>query len=72
MTNPFDNAQGSFVVLVNAEGQHSLWPAFIGVPEGWKTVFGPGERQACLDHIETNWFDMRPETLVQSMNDRCG
>ena len=28
MTNPFEDPQGRFFVLVNEEQQHSLWPAF--------------------------------------------
>ena len=29
-----------FVVLVNHEGQHSLWPSALAVPDGW-TQTGP-------------------------------
>jgi MbtH protein len=35
MANPFDDNDGTFLVLVNAEGQHSLWPSFAPVPPGW-------------------------------------
>ncbi|ETB10221.1 protein mbtH [Mycobacterium avium subsp. silvaticum ATCC 49884] len=31
-TNPFDDDNGSFFVLVNDEEQHSLWPAFADIP----------------------------------------
>jgi uncharacterized protein YbdZ (MbtH family) len=27
MTNPFEDPDAGYVVLVNAEEQHSLWPA---------------------------------------------
>ncbi|MFB6721141.1 MbtH family protein [Kribbella sp. NPDC056345] len=64
MSNPFDDAEGSFLVLVNDENQHSLWPEFAPVPAGWRNVFGPTGRQACLDYIETNWTDLRPASLV--------
>ncbi|GAU69398.1 hypothetical protein SSP35_12_00460 [Streptomyces sp. NBRC 110611] len=57
--NPFEDATGSFYVLVNDEGQHSLWPSFIDRPEGWATVLGPDSRQACLDHILHNRTDIR-------------
>ena len=40
MTNPFDDESGTFLVLVNHEGQYSLWPAFAEVPEGWEVVHG--------------------------------
>jgi len=67
VTNPFDDETGSFFVLVNAEGQYSLWPAFAEVPAGWTVVFGEDSRQACLDHVEANWVDMRPRSLVEAM-----
>jgi MbtH protein len=67
MPNPFDDENGSFYVLVNDEGQHSLWPAFADVPEGWKTVFGAETRKSCLDYIEENWTDMRPKSLIEQM-----
>jgi len=35
MTNPFENPEGRYLVLVNGEGQHSLWPSFCEVPAGW-------------------------------------
>ncbi len=67
MSNPFDDLNGVFLVLVNAENQHSLWPSFAEVPAGWRTVHGPDARQACLDYIETNWADMRPQSLIEAI-----
>ena len=31
-TNPFDDENGEFYVVVNDEEQHSLWPTFADVP----------------------------------------
>ncbi|MCP2257792.1 MbtH protein [Streptoalloteichus tenebrarius] len=67
MTNPFDNEDGRFLVLVNDEGQHSLWPAFVEVPAGWAVVHGEDSRQACLDYVNTHWTDMRPKSLIEAM-----
>ena len=67
MTNPFDNPDGTFKVLVNSEGQHSLWPDFADVPAGWNAVHGPATRQSCLDYVEQNWTDMRPKSLIEAM-----
>jgi MbtH protein len=64
MTNPFDDPDGTYLVLVNAEGQHSLWPEFAAIPDGWTRVHGPAPRQSCLDHVEANWTDMRPNSLA--------
>lgn len=58
--NPFDDPEGTFLVLVNAEEQHSLWPADLDVPAGWDAVHGPDGRQPCLDVIEERWTDIRP------------
>ncbi|MFI2606627.1 MbtH family protein [Kitasatospora sp. NPDC018619] len=52
--NPFD-ADGEFLVLVNPEGRHSLWPAFAAVPAGWSTAHGPCERAAALEWVRTHW-----------------
>ncbi|QCX74844.1 MbtH-like protein [Streptomyces sp. YIM 121038] len=68
MTNPFDNENGSFLVLVNDEGQHSLWPVFAEIPDGWTTAHGAAGREECLAYIEENWTDMRPKSLVAEMD----
>jgi MbtH protein len=67
-TNPFDDPEGRFLVLVNAEGQHSLWPAFAEVPAGWTVAFTENSRQACLDYVETHWTDLRPRSLAEAMD----
>lgn len=65
-TNPFDDAEGRFYVLVNGENQHSLWPSFVEVPEGWRVVHGEAAKDSCVDYIEANWTDMRPACLVDA------
>lgn len=67
MTNPFEDENASYYVLVNDEGQHSLWPAFADVPAGWTVAHGQDGRQACLDYINANWTDMRPKSLITAM-----
>jgi MbtH protein len=67
-TNPFEDEDGRYFALVNDEGQHSLWPAFADVPDGWTVVHGEDTRKACLDYIEENWTDMRPKSLIEEMN----
>ena len=58
-TNPFDDDNGTFYVLVNDEEQHSLWPTFVDVPAGWRVASDPGSRQECLDLIEQRWTGLR-------------
>ncbi|GGV83091.1 protein mbtH [Streptomyces gelaticus] len=65
-TNPFDDPEGRFLVLVNDEGQHSLWPSFAEVPGGWTIVLAESTREACLDFVEANWTDLRPRSLAAS------
>jgi MbtH protein len=67
VTNPSDAKDGVFLVLVNHEGQYSLWPEFAQVPSGWTLSFGPHNRDACLDYIGQNWTDMRPRSLIAAM-----
>ena len=62
-TNPFDDDAGTFVVLVNDEEQHSLWPTFADVPAGWRVVHIAADRATCLEYIEQNWPDIRPKSL---------
>jgi MbtH protein len=66
-TNPFDDESSTFYVLVNDEEQHSLWPSFADIPDGWRIVFGTEERGTCLAYIEENWTDLRPKSLREAM-----
>ncbi|MFV8174457.1 MbtH family protein [Mycolicibacterium peregrinum] len=66
-SNPFDDENGAFCVLVNDEDQHSLWPAFAEVPAGWRTVFGAAGRAECLSFVEQNWADIRPRSLREAL-----
>lgn len=68
MTNPFDNEDGTFLVLVNDEGQHSLWPAFAEIPQGWTSVYGEESRKACLEYVDEHWTDLRPKSLIREMS----
>lgn len=67
MTNPFEDEDTEYLVLVNHENQHSLWPAWREIPAGWKAVGPKGKRQVCLEWIEENWTDMRPKSLIEAM-----
>lgn len=68
MYNPFENEQGSYLVLVNKERQYSLWPAAITIPSGWEKEFGPELKSECQQFIENHWQDMRPKSLRQAMD----
>lgn len=55
-----------FVVVVNDEGQHALWPEYSPVPKGWGVKYGPNEKLACLEYVKQNWVDMRPRSLIEA------
>ena len=65
MANLLDDGDGKFIVLVNAEGQYSLWPEPVAVPDGWNIVHPVDTRQNCLSFIEAEWTDMRPASIRQ-------
>ncbi|HYQ62588.1 MbtH family protein [Actinophytocola sp.] len=71
-TNPFDDEDGRFLVLVNDEEQYSLWPAFAEVPAGWTVALAETDRQSAVDHVNENWTDMRPRSLRESMDSPAG
>jgi MbtH protein len=68
MTNPFEDPDATYLVLVNDEGQHSLWPATIDVPSGWTIAHDRAGREECLQYINENWTDMRPKSLIEAMS----
>ncbi|QMU70181.1 MbtH family protein [Streptacidiphilus sp. P02-A3a] len=69
-TNPFEDPDSTYRVLVNDEGQHSLWPSFAETPAGWTTVLAETDRQSALDYVEAHWTDLRPRSLVAVMDQR--
>ncbi|WP_409318768.1 MbtH family protein [Pseudomonas sp. KCJK9016] len=58
-----NDAQQQFDVVINAQGQYSLWPAGKPMASGWNAAGMRGERQVCLDYINELWIDMRPRSL---------
>lgn len=69
MSNPFDDDESTFFVLVNDEGQHSLWPTVIDVPPGWSIVLRERSRQECLEYVDLHWTDLRPRSLRDVMEE---
>lgn len=56
-----------FFVLINEEGQHSLWPSATAIPGGWQRIGPMGTKAECLVFVEEHWTDMRPNSLQQAM-----
>jgi MbtH protein len=53
----------SMKVVVNHEGQYSIWPATRVNPLGWNDVGFAGTKEECLAHIKVIWTDMTPISL---------
>lgn len=60
MTHPFDDADGTFHVLVNEAGQCSLWPAFRSVPDGWTVSLAAAPKEDCRHHLTVGAADAGP------------
>lgn len=58
-----------YKVVVNDEEQFSIWPAHRANPPGWHDEGTVGHRDACLDHIERVWTDMRPRSVRRQLDD---
>jgi MbtH protein len=56
-----------FVVVVNDEGQYSIWPSYKTIPSGWKPDGKRGQKADCLAHIDEVWTDMRPISLRRAL-----
>lgn len=61
--NPFDDPDGTFHVLVNDEDQHSLWPAGIPVPDGWREVLSGARRDEAVEYVSSHWTTIRPASV---------
>jgi MbtH protein len=57
----------SYIVLVNEEEQHSLWPSHKAVPAGWRNVGVYGSKEDCLEYIEKAWTDITPLSVRQRL-----
>lgn len=66
MADTDNDQEGVFVVVVNDEDQHALWPEYSAVPNGWSVKFGPDKKTACLEYVKQNWTDMRPRSLREA------
>jgi len=57
-----------FLVVYNDEEQYSIWLADRPLPSGWHEEGTRGSKDACLDHIEVIWTDMRPLSVRRRLS----
>lgn len=64
-----DEDTRQYLVVLNDEEQYSIWPAGRPLPSGWHAEGTQGTKDACLDHIEQVWTDMRPLSVRRRLAD---
>jgi MbtH protein len=52
-----------YTVVVNDEGQYSVWFADRELPPGWAEVGKRGTKAECLGAVARLWTDMRPKSV---------
>jgi uncharacterized protein YbdZ (MbtH family) len=52
-----------FVILINDDGQYSLWPALKDIPPGWVKLEFSGSKDECTAYIDENWKNIQPKSL---------
>ena len=62
-------AEPVYLVVVNDEGQYSVWLADRDLPLGWTAEGTEGTRDECLAHIAEVWTDMTPRSLRTQLAD---
>ena len=69
MSTEVRNDETVYLVVVNHEGQYSIWPAGREIPRGWDEAGKSGPREECLAFVEEVWTDMRPLSLRKAMGE---
>jgi len=54
-----------YEVVVNDEGQYSIWDAERRLPVGWRMTGKRGTKEECLAHIREVWTDVTPLSVRQ-------
>lgn len=62
-----DAKEELYKVVLNHEEQYSIWPEGRDNPPGWSDAGMSGSKEACLEHINKVWTDMRPLSLRRKM-----
>lgn len=68
-SNPFDDPQGQFYILQNAQQAYSLWPQQCAVPAGWQVVCEPRSPEDCNAWLTANWTTILPANYAGARHD---
>lgn len=67
----FDRENETFIVLINHEGEYSIWPHWKPIPTGWSSIENiKGDKKSVLEYVEEAWTDMRPQSLRTWMDEQ--
>ena len=64
-SNPFDDPQGLFTIVQNAQDQYSLWPQQCALPDGWHVVCEAQSQEACQQWLAAHWQTLIPAHFAQ-------
>ncbi|WP_328904045.1 MbtH family NRPS accessory protein [Streptomyces sp. NBC_00441] len=59
-----------YLVAINDEEQHALWPAETPLPAGWRPEGFRGTEEECVAHVDQVWPDIRPLSLRRRLAGR--
>ncbi|MBG6213166.1 MULTISPECIES: amino acid adenylation domain-containing protein [unclassified Cryobacterium] len=59
----FGDVNGTYNVVTNHLGKMSIWPIARKNAPGWRADNFSGSKQACLEHIDVVWQDLRPNNV---------
>ncbi|TCV93443.1 MbtH protein [Luteibacter rhizovicinus] len=67
MSTSSSSSEAMYEVVVNQEGQYSIWPVIKALPQGWTKAGKQGSKEFCLEFVSEVWTDMRPLSLRARM-----
>jgi amino acid adenylation domain-containing protein/thioester reductase-like protein len=55
--------ESTYIVAVNDQDQHAVWPAKLALPAGWRPQSAAMPKRACLAAIAAAWQDIAPVSV---------
>jgi amino acid adenylation domain-containing protein/thioester reductase-like protein len=61
--SPWSHSGDSYLIAVNGDEQHAIWPAGLRLPAGWRQRSPAMSRRACRATIDDEWPGIAPASL---------
>lgn len=58
-------SENLYSVVINHEGQYSIWPLGREMPGGWQKEGKTGNKNECLEYISGTWNDISPRSIEE-------